>query len=56
MATMNVSLSDEFAAFVEGEIASGEYASASEVVRDGLVKLGPPEIAAGQIVLDGHTA
>ena len=36
MATMNVSLSDEFAAFVEGEIASGEYASASEVVRDGL--------------------
>jgi antitoxin ParD1/3/4 len=36
MATMNVSLSDEFAAFVEGEIASGEYSSASEVVRDGL--------------------
>jgi antitoxin ParD1/3/4 len=36
MATMNVSLSDEFAAFVEGEVASGGYASASEVVRDGL--------------------
>jgi antitoxin ParD1/3/4 len=36
MATMNVSLSDEFAAFVEDEIASGEYTSASEVVRDGL--------------------
>ena len=36
MATMNVSLSDEFVAFVEAEIASGEYASASEVVRDGL--------------------
>ena len=36
MATMNVSLSDELAAFVEGEIASGEYSSASEVVRDGL--------------------
>jgi len=36
MATMNVSLSDEFAAFVEGEVASGEYTSASEVVRDGL--------------------
>jgi len=34
MATMNVSLSDEFVAFVEREIASGEYASASEVVRD----------------------
>jgi antitoxin ParD1/3/4 len=36
MATMNVSLSDEFVSFVEGEIASGDYASASEVVRDGL--------------------
>jgi antitoxin ParD1/3/4 len=36
MATMNVSLSDEFVAFVESEVASGEYASASEVVRDGL--------------------
>jgi antitoxin ParD1/3/4 len=36
MATMNVSLSDEFAAFVEEEVASGEYASASDVVRDGL--------------------
>ena len=36
MATMNVSLTDEFAAFVEREVASGEYASASEVVRDGL--------------------
>jgi antitoxin ParD1/3/4 len=36
MATMNVSLTDEFASFVEGEVASGEYASASEVVRDGL--------------------
>ena len=36
MATMNVSLSDEFVAFVEREVASGEYTSASEVVRDGL--------------------
>ncbi len=36
MATMNVSLSNEFADFVEGEVASGAYASASEVVRDGL--------------------
>lgn len=36
MATMNVSLSDEFVAFVESEVAAGEYASASEVVRDGL--------------------
>jgi antitoxin ParD1/3/4 len=36
MATMNVSLSDEFVAFVESEVASGGYATASEVVRDGL--------------------
>jgi antitoxin ParD1/3/4 len=39
MPTMNVSLSAELAAFVEGEIASGEYGTASEVVRDGLRRL-----------------
>jgi antitoxin ParD1/3/4 len=36
MPTMNVSLSDEFVEFVESEIASGEYGTASEVVRDAL--------------------
>lgn len=36
MATMNVSLSQEFAAFVESQVASGEYGTASEVVRDAL--------------------
>jgi antitoxin ParD1/3/4 len=36
MRKLNVSLSDEFVDFVESEVASGEYASASEVVRDGL--------------------
>jgi antitoxin ParD1/3/4 len=36
MATMNVSLSEEFAEFVEAQVTSGAYASASEVVRDGL--------------------
>jgi antitoxin ParD1/3/4 len=36
MPTMNVSLSREFIEFVERETASGEYASASEVVRDAL--------------------
>jgi len=36
MATMNVSLSDEFVTFVEAQVASGEYATASEVVRDAL--------------------
>lgn len=33
---MNVSLSEEFVGFVNGAVASGEYASASEVVRDAL--------------------
>lgn len=36
MPTMNVSLPAEFVAFVEGAVASGDYGSASEVVRDGL--------------------
>ena len=36
MRKLNVSLSDEFVDFVEREVASGEYASPSEVVRDGL--------------------
>lgn len=36
MATMNVSLSQEFADFVESQIDSGEYGTASEVVRDAL--------------------
>ena len=36
MPTMNVSLSREFVDFVERELKSGEYGSASEVVRDGL--------------------
>jgi antitoxin ParD1/3/4 len=36
MPTMNVSLPPELAAFVEGEVASGEYGTASEVVREAL--------------------
>ena len=36
MPTMNVSLPSELAAFVEGEVASGQYGTASEVVRDAL--------------------
>jgi antitoxin ParD1/3/4 len=36
MPTMNVSLSAEFVAFVEREVKSGEYGTASEVVRDAL--------------------
>jgi antitoxin ParD1/3/4 len=39
MPTMNVSLPSELAAFVEEEVASGEYGTASEVVRDGLRRL-----------------
>lgn len=36
MPTMNISLPPELAHFVETELASGAYASASEVIRDGL--------------------
>ena len=36
MPTMNINLTDEFAEFVSREIAAGEYASASEMVRDAL--------------------
>lgn len=36
MATMNVSLPAEMMAFVEAEVSAGDYASASEVVRDAL--------------------
>jgi len=36
MPTMNISLTDEFAEFVSREVAGGDYASASEMVRDAL--------------------
>lgn len=36
MPTMNVSLTPEMAEFVSHEMASGDYASASELVRDAL--------------------
>ena len=36
MPAMKVSLPNELAAFVEGEVASGECGTASEVVRDAL--------------------
>jgi len=36
MATMNVSLPAELVDFVNREVASGEYGTASEVVRDAL--------------------
>jgi antitoxin ParD1/3/4 len=51
MATMNVSLSDELVTFVEGEIASGGYASASEVVRDGLRLLRREKAAENEKIL-----
>lgn len=33
---MNVSVGKEFEEYVKGKVASGDYASVSEVVRDGL--------------------
>lgn len=39
MPTMNVNLTPEMAEFVSRELASGDYASASELVRDALRSL-----------------
>ena len=39
MPTMNVNLTPEMAEFVSTELASGDYASASELVRDALRSL-----------------
>ncbi len=36
MGTKNISLPPELEAYVEAKVASGQYAHASEVVRDGL--------------------
>ena len=36
MATMNISLPDEMKAWVEEQVATGRYASASDVMRDAL--------------------
>jgi Bacterial antitoxin of ParD toxin-antitoxin type II system and RHH len=36
MGTMNASLTNELQDYVEGEVATGDFASASEVVRPGL--------------------
>ncbi|MGB6517089.1 MAG: type II toxin-antitoxin system ParD family antitoxin [Candidatus Cybelea sp.] len=36
MGTKNISLPTELEAYVDAKVASGEYAHASEVVRDGL--------------------
>ena len=36
MRTMNVKLTDELAEFISSELATGDYASASELMRDAL--------------------
>ena len=41
---MNVSVGKDFEEFVKGNVASGDYASASEVVRDGLRLLKEKEL------------
>jgi len=51
VATMNVSLSEELVDFVESEVASGEYATASEVVRDGLRLLRREKAASQERIL-----
>ncbi len=34
MATMNISLPDEMKAFVESQVATGQYANSSDYIRD----------------------
>jgi antitoxin ParD1/3/4 len=34
MATMNISLTDQMKAFVEGQVATGQYADNSDYIRD----------------------
>ncbi|RKX41030.1 MAG: type II toxin-antitoxin system ParD family antitoxin [Verrucomicrobia bacterium] len=41
---MNVSVGKDFEEFVRGKVASGDYASVSEVVRDGLRLLKEKEL------------
>lgn len=43
MPTVNVSLTEYLARFIQEHVASGHYASASEVVREGLRLLGQRE-------------
>lgn len=68
MATTSLSLSPHWEAFIQSEVASGRYASASEVVRDGLRALevqreklnllrahvaeGEAEVERGEFVMD----
>ena len=54
MATTSLSLSAHWEAFIAAEVASGRYASASEVVRDGLRAL--EERAQRLSVLRAHLA
>ena len=41
---MNISVGKDFEEFVKGKVASGDYASVSEVVRDGLRLLKEKEL------------
>lgn len=52
MPTLNVSLTPEFAEFIEDAVTSGSYVSASEVVRDALrLMRQEQESAAAKLVL-----
>ncbi len=47
VARMNVSVGKDFEEFVRGKVASGDYASVSEVVRDGLRLLKEKDLILG---------
>jgi antitoxin ParD1/3/4 len=52
MATLNVSLPDEMRAFVDGEVASGDYGTASAYIQQ-LIRRDKRRAVVRQMLLDG---
>jgi antitoxin ParD1/3/4 len=52
MATLNISLPDEMRAFVDGEVASGDYGTASAYVQQ-LIRRDKRRAEVRQLILDG---
>ena len=51
MATMNISLPDEMKAWVDGQVATGQYAGASDYLRD-LIRRDQEAVAELQALVD----
>ena len=55
MSTMNVSLPDKLKAFAEGQVASGQYGSTSEYVRE-LIRRDQDRALLRGLLLDGASS